>query len=359
MNESGVFSSVLFVAPHYKWWKGGISSVIQEYKNAIPEFNFFASTSIANIYVTALLFPYILMNYLWVLRRNRKIEIVHIHGASKGSFYRKYLFFLIAKYLYKKKVIYHIHGARYHLFYQSSPAFLRRRITHMVNGSDALIVLSTWWKDFFMQEFKPKKIEIIPNIVGYVSYEKKRTSISSAIVKLLFLGRIGERKGIFDLLEVLRDDVNFYRTHSKLLVGGDGEIDKLKKLIESYQLSDIVDYIGFVSGDKKKEILSSSDIYILPSYNEGLPISVLEAMAFAKPVISTKVGGIPEIVHHGVNGFLISAGNKKELADCLKRLILAPSVRDEFGFQSYNLVKNTYFPDTVLMKLSSLYTTLV
>lgn len=352
------FSSVLFVAPHYRWWKGGISSVILEYKEAIPDFNFFASTSISNIYITTLLFPFIVLHYVFFLAFSINIKIVHIHGASKGSFYRKYIFFLISKYLFNKKVIYHIHGAKYHVFYQQSSAFLKRRIAHMVNGSDALIVLSEWWKDFFVSEFNPQKVEIVPNIVGFMPLQNKTSRTENSKVKLLFLGRIGDRKGIYDLLEVIHKDPQFFRKHCKLLIGGDGEVEKLKKIINHYQISDIVDYIGFVSGDIKKEVLKSSDIYLLPSYNEGLPISILEAMSYAKPVISTNVGGIPEIVYHGDNGYLITPGDQLSLFQFLKELIQNPVDRTKMGRKSYQIVKDGYFPDKVLQKLNALYSSL-
>jgi glycosyltransferase involved in cell wall biosynthesis len=353
------FDQVLFVAPHYKWWKGGISSVILEYKEAIPAFNFFASTSVANIYLTTLLFPLILLHFFVFLSVKRKIKIVHLHGASKGSFYRKYIFFLIAKYLFRKKVIYHIHGAKYHIFYRQSHLLIQRCIKHMINTSDALIVLSEWWKDFFLKEFHPQKIEIVPNIVGFRPLQETDKQAVNNKVTLLFLGRIGERKGIYDLLEVIAGEADFFRRHCQLLVGGDGEVNTLKKLIDQYKISDIVDYLGFVSGDQKKDILKSSDIYLLPSYNEGLPISILEALSYAKPIISTKVGGIPEIVCHGENGYLISPGDQPAMFQCLKELIQNPADRENMGRKSYEIVKEGYFPDKVLQKLNALYSSLI
>ena len=228
----------------------------------------------------------------------------------------------------------------------------------MVNESDALIVLSKWWKDFFVSEFNPKKVEIVPNIVGYMPFQEEISRRENAKVKLLFLGRIGDRKGIYDLLEVIYKQQHYFRQHCRLLVGGDGDVEKLKKIIDRYQISDIVDYIGFVSGDQKKDIIKSSDIYLLPSYNEGLPISILEAMSYSKPVISTSVGGIPEIVHHGDNGYLIAPGDQRSLFQFLKELIQNPVDRTNMGRKSYQIVKDGYFPDKVLQKLNALYSSL-
>lgn len=333
--------------------------MIIEYKAAIPNFHFFASTSVSNIYITALLFPFILLNYIFSLAVRWNIDIVHLHGASKGSFYRKYIFFLIAKYVFKKKVIYHIHGAKYHIFYRESHPLIQRCIKHMVNGSDALIVLSEWWKAFFLREFKPRKVAIVPNIVGFRSLQETKKQSANDKVTLLFLGRIGQRKGIYDLIEVIKREQAFFRQHCKLLIGGDGEIDKIRRLIHDYRISDIVDYIGFVSGDKKKNILKQSDIYLLPSYNEGLPISILEAMSFAKPVISTRVGGIPEIVSHGKNGYLIEPGDQDKLFQYIKCLVERPQERVLMGEQSYRVVQKGYFPQSVLQKLSELYSSLI
>lgn len=359
-----VFDSVLYIAPDYRRWKGGISSVIIEYKNSINNFHFVPSTTSANIYITTLSFPFLILRFCVRLLISRKIKVVHIHGASKGSFYRKYIFFLMAKFCFRKKVVYHIHGAGYHLFYQAASPFMKKRISYMINTSDTLIVLSEWWKEFFEKEFSPQQIKIVPNIVAEPDpalvqseniYKNSKQLKVDSVVNLLFLGRVGDRKGIFDLLNVMASNKDYFQNRCHLKIGGDGEIDRLLGYIQSHGLSEMVEFIGFVQGEKKNSVLAEADIYILPSYNEGLPISILEAMSYSKPILSTRVGGIPEIIREDYNGILFEPGDQKEMLNALKMLIEDRNKIKVYGERSYEFVKKNHFPQSVLKTLSTIY----
>lgn len=101
--------------------------------------------------------------------------------------------------------------------------------------------------------------------------------------------QIGHNKGIYDLIGVIALHKKEFHGRQKLRAGGNGEVDKVKILIKEKKISDIVSYEGWVSGGRKVELLDVSDAYILPSYKEGLPISILEAMSYGLPMISTKV----------------------------------------------------------------------
>jgi glycosyltransferase involved in cell wall biosynthesis len=122
------------------------------------------------------------------------------------------------------------------------------------------------------------------------------------------LGLIGDRKGVFDLLKVVKrliDDAY----PIKLTIGGNGEIRRLLGEIKNYGIAKDVQYRGWI-GDKERDlILRESDIFILPSYAEGMPMAILEAMAYSVPVVSTKVGGIPELISDGETGYLINPGD--------------------------------------------------
>lgn len=109
-----------------------------------------------------------------------------------------------------------------------------------------------------------------------------------------------------------------------------------------------------MSGDKKIQIINEVDAFILPSYNEGLPISILEAMSYNLPIISTSVGGIPEILKNGYNGFLIRPGDKKALKNAILTLINNPSLRKEMGKHSQEMVQ-PFLPTTVEGQLRTLY----
>ena len=145
-----------------------------------------------------------------------------------------------------------------------------------------------------------------------------------------------------------------YEGKLQLIFGGDGEVEKAKEYIKQNKLDNIAFYQGWVSGKNKIELLNRADAYVLPSYNEGLPVSILESMSYHLPIISTNVGGIPEIVKDGVNGFIIEPGNKKGLKEAIDHLLFNRKLREKMGVASADMVKD-HLPDSVKKQLENLY----
>ena len=143
--------------------------------------------------------------------------------------------------------------------------------------------------------------------------------------------------------------INKYRFSHKieLRIGGGGEVEKLKELISKYELEDFVYYEGFVSGNKKETLLNECDAYILPSYTEGLPVSILEAMSYGKPILSTPVGGIPEVVKE--NGILFQPGDLSAIREAIELIANNKSRRKEMGLKSKEMIEY-YLPANVEIK---------
>ena len=164
---------------------------------------------------------------------------------------------------------------------------------------------------------------------------------------------ITAQKGIYDLLDVIKEIRHDLKDKFCLHIGGNGETERLQKLIDENDLSDLVRFEGWVSGEKKKELLSLADAYILPSYIEGLPISILEAMSYGLPILSTPVGGIPEVVDE-TNGILFTPGDKKEMADAIKSMVGNPQIGKSKGNASREKAVR-YYPDNVASELIEIY----
>ena len=143
-----------------------------------------------------------------------------------------------------------------------------------------------------------------------------------------------------------------------LRIGGNQEEDILKARIEEYGLQKMVTFEGFVSGDKKIECLNWADAYILPSFNEGLPIGILEAMSYGDPIISSPVGGIPEVVKDGVNGCMVEPGNSEEIAAAILKFVQNKELIRLYGQESLRLVQ-PYLPETVFESLTKIYNQLI
>ena len=129
--------------------------------------------------------------------------------------------------------------------------------------------------------------------------------------------------------------------------------DKLLAAIRDYRLENFVRFEGFVSGEKKIELLNWANVFVLPSFNEGLPISILEAMSYRMPIISTPVGGIPEVVDER-NGKLVTPGNDKQIYEAIREYVDNGSLIKQQGDVSFKKVE-TYLPEYVLNHLKTIY----
>jgi len=348
------FENVLFIGPNYKRRKGGIASVLSLYASYLEnKFKFCPSIYFQNVFLSIFFFPINLISICAKLWSDHSIKIIHIHGSHDGSFIRKYIIFLLSKNVFKKKVIYHVHSSHYHKFFSKTNKFLKSRVIDIVNRSDGLIVLSKEWEEYFSKSFAQRKIYILENIVKNPNYYKD--NLVEGKIMLLFLGRIGERKGIFDLVQTMMNYPSL--NNVELLIGGDGDVAKIKKILRNYNLPNIK-FLGWVDGDEKIQLLKSANIFILPSFDEGLPISILEAMSYKKAIISTHVGGIPRIVKDSVNGFVVIPGNQKQIFEAINRYMLNPQLLIEHGNESLEIVSD-FFVDNVVNKLNSIYSDLI
>jgi len=342
--------TLIFLGGDYKKGAGGIASVLREYSKLYPK-AIFIFTLEPGGKVKKMLCMIVALFKLFIALINNKNNIVHIHGASKSSFYRKYFFYKVAK-LFRAKIIYHIHGGGFGDFYLNSNSLVKKKIKLVINNVDCLICLSPQWETFYKKNFSPKKIRIINNIIPYIPIYKSIKS--KEFITFLFLGDITERKGTWLLLKVIDEIKSNLSGKARFLIGGKGEIDKLNTIIKKDKLENIVKYIGWVDGETKQKSFLDSNVFILPSYIEGLPISILEAMSYGLSIISTNVGGIPEVVHDEYNGYLIEPRSKEQLKKSILKCMENPSLMKSYGENSLKLVK-PFYPEEVKKELDKLY----
>lgn len=333
---------------------GGMASVINSYFQHIEHLHYITTWKLASFPVKAWYAFASIVTFIFKLLTNKKIAIVHIQGAANASFSRKAIFVNIAK-RFGKRVILHMHACDFVEYYDASNK--KEWIISIINRCDRLAVLSQWWKDYFISiGIKAEKIIILNNIVTPPA--ESRPKRTQGKINLLFLGEIGKRKGVFDILQVLADDRDTFAPHIDMRIGGNLEEERLKAFIKDNNLSDFVTFEGWVSGEKKSACLEWAHLYILPSFNEGLPIAILEAMSYRMPIISTPVGGIPEVVHPHENGILVEPGNHKEIKEALLFFIENKDKIETYGERSYEYAR-PYFPEEVMGSLGSMYNDLL
>jgi glycosyltransferase involved in cell wall biosynthesis len=149
--------------------------------------------------------------------------------------------------------------------------------------------------------------------------------------RLLYVGRLSAAKG----LPILLDSMNSLRTQYpdvKLTVVGDGEDRaELETLSRDLGLETVVFFVGYKSQTEVRQIMQQTDIFVLPSFAEGVPVSLMEAMAAAVPVVTTRIAGISELVDDGVSGYLVPPGNKTALREAIAALVAHPEQRQSMG----------------------------
>lgn len=327
---------------------GGVAAVESVYSTFYKPFNHITTTVDCGIVHKLFVFIKAYFQFWWWMLWHKQIRIVHVHSSSDTSFWRKRIFINLAK-MFGKKVIFHCHGGDFHEFTSKH----HKAVTKTIAKCDCIIALSESWKKWFEETFNHRNIVVIKNVIALPHVQK----IKHDDFVLLFLGRLSERKGIYDLIDVLAQHKAEFDGKVKLLFGGDGEVEQVKELLKKHNLTGIAEFQGWVAGEEKEHLLNIANAFILPSYTEGLPISVLEAMSYSLPIISTTVGGIPEIVKNGVNGYLIEPGDKEAMYNAIRSLMSNKQLRDEMGKKSDKIVQ-AHLPDYVEQQLSNLYNSL-
>jgi glycosyltransferase involved in cell wall biosynthesis len=286
--------------------------------------------------------------------RSEQIQIVHIHTCSGFTFWRDALHILIARILGCQAVC-HIHGGRFDEFIQTMDSLKKAFFRSTIKVTSVVIVLSQKWHKKLRPSAPTARWRVVPNgvrIHQVRDYSQKRTT------SFLFLGNLDKQKGIHDLVKAIRRAVKKGFHGIVSVAGGEtenGQSDKLKRhIIESGCMSRI-HLIGIVSGQDKEDALSSADCLVLPSYAEGLPMAILEAMAHGLPVIATRVGAIPEVITDNHEGFLIEPGDIKGLSDRMMLLADDENLRRRMGRAAHKRVKEEYSLDAMVDLLMNIY----
>lgn len=288
---------------------------------------------------------------LTFLRLKGKPGIAHVHMASRGSFSRKYVLAKVARW-FGFKVIIHLHGAQFDQFYeQECSVNKQRKIEQLFNTAESVVVLGQQWKDWICKTFPSgRDVRIIYN-PGPAAVCNRAPSPTPTI---LFLGRLGERKGVHDLLYALIDVVAKIPS-VKLVLGGDGDIPHYQKLAETLGVSSNVEFKGWVGAEEKFSLLSSASVFVLPSYNEGFPVGIIEAMACEVPIVATTVGGIPDAITPEQEGVLIQAGDKTALSQALMRVLTDRELAEFFSHNAKQKYLNNFSAEAVMPIWHDLY----
>lgn len=309
---------VLIVGPSPTRSKGGMATVIEEIQNDEKlhedfDIEVFESYIDGNKLVRLLYSAFAFVKFCLT---KRNYDLYHIHAASRGSTFRKGRYVDVIK-KWNKKVILHIHGAQYLMFFDEITSEKQKRVIGILKKVDMVVALSSDWKEKFDKRFGLTNCSVLEN---GIDMERLAPAIQDPAIHhnaFVTLGRLGQRKGTYDLVEAV-DIARKTVPNIKCYLAGDGDVERVRELVKRRNLEKNIVVVGWADFDKKLELLKSVSTVVLPSYNEGLPMSVLEGMACGKGIISTTVGAIPEVIS-SENGLLVTPGDVPALATALVR----------------------------------------
>ncbi|WP_297572272.1 glycosyltransferase family 4 protein [uncultured Deefgea sp.] len=337
--------------------QGGIASVVRTYQNAgLFEKNnilFISSHNGGSALRKVAIFCCGFMQFIFYCCLG-KVSVLHLQTASYGSFMRKYLFFVVAR-VFNISTIVHVHGAEFELFFrEKSNYFQKKMVLYVLSKADYVIALSNKWNEQLRGICNAANVITIYNPIA-------SPAVSSAVRErniLLFLGHVGDRKGTFDLIRAMPDVIKL-NPAVQLKIGGTGEIEAARQLAVELKVEAHVEFLGWVVGEDKERLLNSATLLLLPSYNEGLPMSILEAMVHGLPVIASDVGGIPEALACCVTDCIVQPGDVLDLANKINHLLSDDDLREDIARKLQQTVAEKFDVEVVANELTQLYNRLL
>lgn len=289
-----------------------------------------------------------------------RVTLLHVHVAERGSFFRKSIFVWMAA-AFHVPVVMHMHGAEFETFHAHCPRWVQAYITATLNQSGCIMALSEHWRAFYTR-ISHARVEVISNFIQAVHKEVPLREGRYPSIGVLFLGRYGPRKGIDDLIKAvsqLETDGAATLPEFEVLCGGDGDRQSVRRAVEVAGLCGRFQVAGWIDQPQRAEWIDRCELFVLPSYAEGLPVAIIEAMEAGLAILATSVGGIPEMVEHGVNGWLFEAGDVDGLTAGLAGLLTDATLRQRLGRAARQHYLSHYSEQAVISRIDAIYRDLV
>ena len=282
--------------------------------------------------------PFLLAFLIKGLVRSLSSDIIHAHWTAAGFIGG------ILKTLSRKPLIITVHGSEIYLVHsrigKKIALSILKRADFITAVSKGLVLeLLDWGID-------EKKVRLVPNGVDSTAFSpkdpvntKEDLDFISNMKHVLFVGRLAPVKGVEYLIQAIPAVIKGFKRVHFVIVGDGDSTHALQKLAEQLKINEYINFVGRQPHEKIAEYMAISDILVLPSLSEGLPVTVLEAMACGLPVIATRVGGIPEIVLDGVTGYVVPPKSPKEISDKISLLLKNPNQCKAMGQSGKDLLE--------------------
>lgn len=294
-------------------------------------------------------------------RLSNKYDLVVLNPSlGLRSFFRDALF---ARKLFKNNIPFLIFFHGWNLEFENKvDKNYKRFFLKSFGKANTIIVLSEDFKNKIKDWGYDGKIivettTLDASLIQDFSFKNKIEKLySSKKIKILFLARLEKEKGIFETIEAFKN-ISKRKENIELSIAGEGmAISEVENKVFN---NDKIKVIGYVESKSKIDVFQDNHIYCLPSYSEGLPITVLEAMSFGMPVITTKVGGLKEFIIEGKMGFFVGVKNVKDLEDKLEFLIENKNKIIEIGQYNYEYANLKLLNNQVAVRMKSYFDNII
>ncbi len=289
---------------------------------------------------------------------------VHLQG-SVWAFKGVVVYMLIAR-LANAKILLHLHGTDWKWFYGEA-SLIRRWITKLgLRLPEKIVVLYDEWAEKIGEVVPAAQVVVIQNWLSPdllpETHESQETRIALNVDPDDFVvstvGTVGWRKGTFEILRAVPDVAKSIDAVRFVFAGSEelpGEWDEIMGMVQKNNLERWVRFLGELDRGSVLSLLSTSQVFLLPSYAEGMPISIIEAMKTGIAIISTPVGGIPDMVEAGVSALLIPPGAPKDIAEAVLRLHSDPGLRSRLASAAMESFADKFDPSKGVDQLDKIY----
>jgi glycosyltransferase involved in cell wall biosynthesis len=296
---------------------------------------------------------YLLAVFQTLARALARRTVFHVHFSGRGSLLRKGLICVMLRSLRSQYVV-HSHAADTNLFSQWLPQPCRRLLLWGLKGAGRVIVLTKFWHDYYSSilHLPAERLLLLPNPADLPTSIPDRSKHKR--MRILFLGRIGIRKGAFDVIRAFALLPKDVQAGCHLTLAGDGDTEEARALAVEQGCLDRVAIPGWVGKADVERLLVESDVLVLPSHAEGMAMALVEAMSWGLPVVTTSVGGAGEFLEQGSNCLLVTPGDVRGISDAIATLARDPAYRLELGRAARQTVSR-FSIDSYIATLSGVF----